>query len=99
MKNSIEIYKIAESRLEEATVMCETGYYECSCYLALYSIELALKAKICILLDVPNLFENKNMLNELKSYKTHDFNNLFLLAGLNTKFQKAKSEKNNLTLS
>jgi len=95
------IIEISKTRLEESKILFANGYYEGSFYLAGYSVELALKAKVCRVLDIPNLYDetflrqdsNKDL---LRSHLTHKLNSLILLSGLRTKFDLAKS--NNVQL-
>jgi HEPN domain-containing protein len=91
MRNPKEILRIAESRIAEAKVLFDAGYYEGAFYLAGYSIEMALKAKICLHLDIPNLFEDSKLLDKLK-FKTHDIITLLLLSGLRKKFETEMSK-------
>ena len=51
-----EIRKIAEQRLKEAEILFENDMLDGAFYLAGYSVELTLKAKISERFDVPNLF-------------------------------------------
>lgn len=95
MENPQEITELANRRIDEARVLLENNYYEGAIYLAGYAIELSLKSKICSLLDIPNLFSfrSNNIRKEyLRSYKSHDLEQLILLSGLRNKFQDAKSE-------
>jgi HEPN domain-containing protein len=46
-----ELKALAELRLEEAEALFEAGCYNGAVYLAGYVVELALKARICRLLD------------------------------------------------
>ena len=99
MQNPEEIKKLAYLRLEEADILCQVGKYDGAFYLAGYSIELMLKAKICNYFGINNLFDfNDNKIshgvsNVRKALKTHDITVLFMLSGLKPKFDKAKSEK------
>lgn len=95
MENSQEIRDLANRRIEEAKVLVANNYFEGAVYIAGYAIELTLKAKICDLLDIPNLFNFGN--NDIKAtyirgYKSHDLEQLILLSGLRNKFQTAKGE-------
>jgi HEPN domain-containing protein len=91
MKNPKEIIKIAESRIAEAKILSAAGYYEGAFYLAGYSIEMALKAKICLHLDIPNLFDDSKLLDKLR-FKTHDIITLLLLSGIRKKFETEMSK-------
>ena len=56
MTNPQEIKKIAWVRIEEAECLCQGNLLDGSFYLAGYSVELLLKAKICERFGIPNLF-------------------------------------------
>ncbi len=51
-----QIEKLALERFQEANILFRAGKYDGAYYLSGYSIELALKAKICRRFGVPNLF-------------------------------------------
>jgi hypothetical protein len=87
---------MAVSRLEEAKVLSDAGYEEGTFYLAGYSIELALKARVCQHLDIPNLFYDSPLINDLK-VKTHDINTLLLLSGIRKKFEAERIKNVNLS--
>lgn len=55
MKNATEIWELEERRLAEANVLLQNDFCEGALYLAGYSIELFLKAKICELLRIPGM--------------------------------------------
>ena len=98
MKNHEEIKQLAYERLSEAEILCSHGKYDGAFYLAGYSIELMLKAKVCEHLGVDNLFDEKPQsvvygVSEVrKSVKTHDIAVLIIFSGLRRKFEIDKSE-------
>lgn len=57
MKTIAEIKQLSKLRLEEAEILCIAGKYDGAFYLAGYSVELMLKAKICENFDMDNLFD------------------------------------------
>ncbi len=57
MDNPEEIIRLSQERLDEATILCSNSKWNGAFYLAGYSVEFALKAKICALYGVPNLFK------------------------------------------
>jgi len=87
---------MAISKLEEAELLSNGGYNEGGFYLAGYAVELALKAKVCEHLDIPNLFYDSPFLKDL-NLKTHNFNVLLLLTGKRNKFETALSKDVSLT--
>jgi hypothetical protein len=60
MNASQEIKDLAYLRLSEAEILCEAGKFDGAFYLAGYSVELMLKAKICEHWGIPNLFAETN---------------------------------------
>lgn|GEM_PF-168503 len=95
METSQEIRDLANRRLEEAKVLIDNSFFEGAIYLAGYSVELSLKAKICDLIDIPDLFNFGNngiKSDHTKSYRSHDLERLVLFSGLRNKLQSAKSE-------
>ena len=103
MNSPDEIRKLAQLRLEEAIILNEAGKCDGAYYLAGYSVELMLKAKICEHIGVPNLLDedgsNSNPISGIgeirKLVKTHNLFTLLLLSGLKVKFdqEKAKNSK------
>ena len=96
MNSPEEIMKIADSRLEEAKILLDKGKYNGAFYLAGYSVELYLKAKICINFGVPDLFSKKKTnktRGEIRSAVfTHNLLALLIYSGLITKYEKYKKD-------
>jgi HEPN domain-containing protein len=93
MPTKIELREMAKTRLKEAKVLYDNGLYDGACYLAGYVIELALKARICKLLDINDYPPNGDI---SRAYKIHDLDQLLRLAGLENKFNTAKLANPNL---
>lgn len=70
---------LAQLRLREAEALFAAGLYDGCAYLAGYVVELALKARICKLLDVDVYPDSGNL---SRAYAVHDLDQLLLLAGL-----------------
>ncbi len=89
MKNPEEIKKLADGRLEEAQILCNAGKHDAAFYLAGYSIELMLKAKICERFGIHNLFDEQCDIAKIgdirKAVQIHDIRLLFFFSGLRTK--------------
>jgi hypothetical protein len=100
MNTSEEIKKLADLRLEEAQILLENGKTNGAFYLLGYTIELYLKYKICKLLNIDNLFDEKCTLRKYfdgrNPFFSHDLNTLFVFSGLKLKFDEAKSENQTL---
>ncbi|PDS23791.1 HEPN domain-containing protein [Flavobacterium branchiophilum] len=101
MNTAEEIKKLADLRLEEAEILLNSGKSNGAFYLLGYTIELYLKYKICKLLNIDNLFDEKCTLKKYfdgrNPFFSHDLNTLLVFSGLKLKFDDAKSE--NLILS
>ncbi len=74
-----QLQDLADLRLQEADALFAAGLYDGAKYLSGYVVEMALKARICRLLDLDEYPEK----GELKRvYAVHDLDQLLLLAGL-----------------
>lgn len=84
----IELQELAKRRLEEANTLVKEGFYDGAVYLASYALELALKACICKILatDYPS--------SSYKSFYTHKYDELILLAGLTAELPKKQADPN-----
>lgn len=102
MTNPEEIRKIAWIRVEEALCLCEADLLDGAFYLAGYSVELMLKAKICDRFGIPNLFneqdgdtaeqkQNLKIAEVRKAVKVHNLFQLLVYSGLKAKFDQDKS--------
>lgn len=75
MPTRTELRQLARIKLREAKQLYHAGYYDGCAYLCGYVVELDFKARICRLLGVRDYPEQP-------FFKTHNFNTLKLLAGL-----------------
>ena len=91
MENVEEIVKIAELRLKEANVLFDNDCFDGCIYLAGYCIELLLKAKIAMLLDLDNLFVSVGK-EKIKPFRIHNLQNLALYAGLHKQISEETNE-------
>lgn len=83
-----QLKDLAVLRRREAQVLYETGLYDGARYLAGYVLELALKARICRVLD----FEEYPDTGEFRRlYATHDLDQLLKLSGLSRKMSLPES--------
>jgi len=67
-----EIHELAKQRLREAKLLLKEGHYNIAFYLAGYSIELTLKAKICEHFNILDLFSEENISNNTNYLKEND---------------------------
>ncbi len=99
MTNPSEIIKLAWQRLQEAEILYSNDMHDGAFYLAGYSVELMLKAKICERLGIPNLFDESDKtanaiegIGEIrKAVKTHNLFILLIFSGLKIKFDNSKA--------
>lgn len=95
MRTPAEIKALAYERLDEAKILCDAAKYDGAFYLAGYSVELMLKAKVCERLGIDNLFDESCQIYGIaevrKALKTHDLAVLFIFSGLHLPFEQAKS--------
>jgi hypothetical protein len=104
MTNPSEIIKLAWQRLQEAEILYSNNMHDGAFYLAGYSVELMLKAKICERLGIPNLFDESDKtanaiegIGEIrKAVKTHNLFTLLIFSGLKVKFDNSKATNKTL---
>jgi HEPN domain-containing protein len=77
-----QLKKLATLRLREAEALFSAGLYDGSAYLCGYVVELALKARICRLLDL-NEYPDSGKFRQC--YSVHDLDHLLKLAALRRK--------------
>lgn len=93
-----EIKDIAVQKLNAAKILVQNGDVDNAFYLAGYSIELELKAKVCELLNFPDLFNEEGekvpKIGQIrKKYKTHDLFELLIHSGLKAKYDFEKGRQ------
>jgi len=84
MPNRNELKKMSQARLKEVKVLHKSHLYDGASYLSGYVIELALKARICKILDL----DYPDTGDVSRSFKTHKLENLIKLGGLSNKFDR-----------
>lgn len=75
---------IARERLTDAETLLQAQRYDGAAYLCGYSIEIALKHKICLTLNWPGFPSTNNEFLKYKSLKTHDLDVLLSFTGIET---------------
>jgi len=85
-----ELKKLAESRLEEARILHQAGFYDCAVYLTGYVVELSLKARICRNL---NSFDYHDSGSHKQTFALHEFDKLLLMSGLSGAIGMNKKNK------
>ena len=82
MATHIDLKQLTQARLKDAHVLYAAGRYDGAAEMCGYALEMALKACICRRLRVGEYPER-----EIKgAFKTHDFSELRLLAGVGEEF-------------
>jgi len=81
-----ELKKISQTRLEEAKILLKHQLFDGAKYILGYSLETALKARICKILSVE--YPEKGELT--KVFFTHKFDTLIFLAGLENQIDAQK---------
>lgn len=79
-----QLQQLARLRLREAEVLFDAACYDGCAYLCGYVVEMALKARICATLGVTDYPEKGSRLKD--AFRTHDFDDLRLLAGMDRAF-------------
>lgn len=95
MPTRIELKRLCILRLKEVKVLYDKKLYDGASYLAGYVIELALKARICKILDSDYIVSG----NLGRAFKTHNLEELLLLSGLSNKFSLEMSENRDLQVN
>jgi HEPN domain-containing protein len=79
-----QLQQLARLRLREAESLFAASCYDGCAYLCGYVVEMALKARICATLGLKEYPEKGSRLKE--AFRTHDFDDLKLLAGMEQAF-------------
>jgi hypothetical protein len=98
MKCQSEIERLADLRYEEACCLINNKLWDGAYYLAGYSIELLLKARICKNLRIDNFYEFGLPVKKefYRVFKNHNFRELIMLAGMYSDFVRLEIEDENL---
>lgn len=76
-----ELDGLAQARLKDAKALLDAGRLEGATYLCGYSVEIALKARICRTLAWPAFPSTRREFEGLASFRTHDLDLLLRLSG------------------
>jgi hypothetical protein len=82
-----DLRTIARSRLTDARALLRSRRYDGAVYLCGYSIELALKARICKNLHWQGFPATSKEFQGLTSFRIHDLDMLLHLSGIETKIR------------
>ena len=81
---------ISRARLRDAKVLLEAKRYDGAVYLCGYSLELALKARICRTLRWAGFPETQSEFKGMVSIKTHDLEILLKFSGIEQRIKSTK---------
>src|SRR3989442_14934661 len=76
-----ELDNIARARIEDAKVLLTAGRYDGATYLCGYAVEVALKARICRVLNWPEFPSTGGEFQAYRSFQTHELEVLLRLSG------------------
>ena len=83
-----ELKKLALGRLRDARALYNAGRYDAAVYMVGYSVEMALKARICRTLRWDAFPEKAKEFEGFQSLKTHRLDHLLKLSGQETRIKK-----------
>jgi len=84
MLTAQEVKHLASARLKDARVLFDAGRYDGAAYMCGYTVELALKARICKTLKWAAFPEKDSEFKGLGSLKVHDLDALLRFTGRET---------------
>ena len=87
MISIVELDGIASARLADAKTLSAAGRFDGATYLCGYAVEIALKARICRVLDWSAFPNTANEFQAYKSFQTHDLVVLLRLSGQEARIQ------------
>lgn len=82
MISRTELRKIARERLKDAEVLLKEGRYDGAIYLGGYVVEIALKGRICKVLNWKGFPQTRSEFQNFQSFRTHDLDVLLSLSGV-----------------
>src|SRR6266480_3104755 len=90
MISPTELKAIARARIKDAEALLAAGRYDGSVYLCGYSVELALKARICRTLKWTGFPSTNKEFEGYHSFRTHNLDVLLHLSGAEKKIKQPK---------
>lgn len=76
-----ELDRIAQARLDDSKALLVAGRYDGASYLCGYAVEVALKARICRVLNWPEFPGTRGDFEGYRSFQTHELDVLLHLSG------------------
>lgn len=84
-----ELDRIATTRLQDATVLHQAGQHDGAIYLCGYAVEVALKARICRVLNWAEFPSKSGEFAPYRSFQTHNLDVLLRLSGQEARIKQA----------
>ena len=88
-----ELRSISDARFEDAQVLFHAGRYDAASYLCGYSLELALKARICETLNWIEFPYSGKDFEDYRSFRTHNLNVLLSLSGMRERIMNEQEQE------
>lgn len=76
-----ELDRIAHARLDDAKALLAASRYDGATYVCGYAVEVALKARICRILNWPVFPSTRSEFQAYRSFQTHELDVLLRLSG------------------
>lgn len=83
-----DLEAIAQARLEDARALSAAGRYDGAVYVCGYAVEVALKAKICRILNWQEFPQTSGEFQAYRSFQTHELDVLLRLSGQETRIKQ-----------
>jgi len=87
-----DLDKIAQARLDDAKALLAAGRHDGATYLCGYGVEVALKARICRVLDWAGFPSTGGEFQGYQSFRTHDLEVLLHLSGQEQRIKQSHFE-------
>lgn len=88
MLSRADLKRIATERLVDAEILLKADRYDGATYLCGYVVEIMLKLRICKTLRWDGFPETRREFDGLASFKTHNFDDLLHLSGVEEKIKR-----------
>jgi hypothetical protein len=83
-----ELSRIMQARLDDANALLAAGRHDGASYLCGYAVELALKVRICNILNWPEFPSTRGEFQSYKTFQTHELPILLRLSGQDSRVKQ-----------
>jgi HEPN domain-containing protein len=83
-----ELDSIARARVEDARILLAAGRFDGATYLCGYAVEVALKARICRILNWAEFPSTSGEFHAYRSFQTHELDVLLRLSGQEARIKR-----------